>query len=218
MTLLENYQSSTNNTNKINILSNSLTIKNSFSGILFLDRDGVLLEDPGYLSSPSEVYMLKGANRLLELATNANFAKVIITNQSGIGRGYYNWYDYQMVTDYYLNKLTITNIPDLILASGHHPNDTEDICSDWRKPLTGMITYSLSKLLIEQPLKSLLIGDKLTDLQAGLNSSIKRLIHVKTGHGILNCKHVHAWACLNNINVDYYDSIRDIPDLFSTFL
>ena len=75
---------------------------------LFLDRDGVLIEDRHYLCDPNEVSLCPGSNKLLKIANQMGWAVVVITNQSGIARGYFDWSDYERVTDRLLCLLKTT--------------------------------------------------------------------------------------------------------------
>ena len=66
---------------------------------LFLDRDGTLIEDPGYNADPDRVRLLSGVAGSLRAFRAAGFALVVVTNQSGIGRGLYTWQDYDAVAE-----------------------------------------------------------------------------------------------------------------------
>ena len=67
--------------------------------VLFLDRDGVLIKDCHYLSNPKDVVLLEGALELLKAAKASGWATVVITNQSGISRGLFDWVAYEAVTN-----------------------------------------------------------------------------------------------------------------------
>src|SRR5580698_9681049 len=66
---------------------------------LFLDRDGVIVEEIGYLAKPEDVHLLPGIPELLKAAKRLGMAIVEVTNQAGIGRGYFNWPDFVRVED-----------------------------------------------------------------------------------------------------------------------
>ena len=72
---------------------------------LFLDRDGVLIEDRHHLSDPAHVALCRGAYQLLQEARTHGWPVVVITNQSGIARGYFQWDSYEQVTDRLLELL-----------------------------------------------------------------------------------------------------------------
>ena len=77
---------------------------------LFLDRDGVLIEERHYLCDPNEVSLCPGSKELVQTAHEMKWAIVIVTNQSGIARGFFGWPDYERVTDRML-KLLGTSAP-----------------------------------------------------------------------------------------------------------
>ncbi len=105
----------------------------------------------------------------------------MVTNQSGISRGFYSWQQYEMVTEKMVNELAkIDALPTAIYANGYGPSDGE---KSWRKPNPGML-FEASKDLGINLRESTIIGDRLSDLEAGANAGITKLVHVLTGHGI----------------------------------
>ena len=146
---------------------------------LFLDRDGVLIEDVHYLSDPEKVQVLPGVDSLLLCAMKQGWAVVIITNQSGISRGFFDWDTYGAVTHRMLGMLEGRSAIDAIYANGYGPEDGHQ---PWRKPNPGMIVEAASRLNIDLS-QSVLVGDRLSDLKAGLNARLCTLVHVRTGHG-----------------------------------
>lgn len=146
---------------------------------LFLDRDGVLIVDNHYLSDPQKVEILPGADELLKLASARGWAVVIITNQSGISRGFFDWNAYEAVTESMLMKFNACAAIKGIYANGYGPCEGS---RSWRKPNPGMIWQAASDLNIDLQ-NSILVGDRLSDICAGLNAGIPTLVHVQTGHG-----------------------------------
>ena len=147
---------------------------------LFLDRDGVIIRDCNYIKREKDVFLEKGAFNLIKNAYHNNWIIVIITNQSGINRGILNWDDYKSVTLKMISLFKFGNPFAAIYANSLGP-DSKNNC--WRKPCPDMILQALKDLPIDLE-KSILIGDRISDLKAGLNANIKELFHVKTGHGI----------------------------------
>jgi len=88
---------------------------------LFLDRDGVLIEDRNYLSDPNEVQLCTGAKDLLVHSRQRGWPVVLITNQSGIARGYFDWDTYERVNDRLLELLGVSAPVAAIYANGHGP-------------------------------------------------------------------------------------------------
>lgn len=141
---------------------------------------------------------------------------VIVTNQSGIGRGFFNWADYENVTTRMLELLGKNASPTAIYANSHGPDAPT---SSWRKPSPGMIKAATKELNLD-PEKSILIGDRLSDLKAGKSAEVKRLVHVKTGHGEEERSQVMDWQQRNiSGNKKHWgkhkllllDSIKDLP-------
>ena len=158
---------------------------------LFLDRDGTLIEDPGYNADPDRVRLFPGVAGSLRAFRAAGYALVVVTNQSGIGRGLYNWQDYDAVAERLDALLAVEGVAfDAVLACSHAPGD-EAPC-DWRKPAPGMIREAASLLSLELP-RSLLVGDKLTDLRAAEAAGLPRAIHVASGQGASERAGVAAW-------------------------
>ena len=147
---------------------------------LFLDRDGVLIKDNHYISDPKRVKLELGVLDLLRFAKKKGWITIVITNQSGIGRGYFNWADYDDVTMKMLSEISETDLIAAIFANSFVSSDSEN---SWRKPGSGMIMESLKYFNINLQ-KSTLIGDRITDLQSGVNAGIPNLVHLLTGHGM----------------------------------
>jgi len=147
---------------------------------LFLDRDGVMIEERGYLSTPGDVQLIEGCAELLAKARKMGLALVVVTNQSGIGRGYYSWQDYAKVENRLLEILTQSGIEiDAILANSNIACDT---ANNWRKPEPGMLLTARDFLNLSLS-ESIIIGDKASDLLAGRAAGLRHGVHVLSGHG-----------------------------------
>mgnify|MGYP001332609970 CR=1 FL=1 len=148
---------------------------------LFLDRDGTIIADPGYISDPEEVRLLPGAVAAMRRFRDAGFALVLVTNQSGIGRGYYGWADYDAVDARLDGLLAEEGLTlDAEVACGHAGKAAE--ACGWRKPAPGMIRAAAGVLGLDLA-GSVLAGDKLSDIAAAAAAGIPRAVHVLTGHG-----------------------------------
>ena len=146
---------------------------------IFFDRDGVLIKDCHYISSADNVEIEVDARKIIKFAKANDWIIIIITNQSGISRGYFNWDQYKSVTDRFLTDLGLPQYIDGIYANGF--DDTR--YSYWRKPNPGMIFEAQRDFNIDLS-KSILIGDRLSDIQAGVKANIQSIFHVLTGHGL----------------------------------
>ena len=143
---------------------------------VFLDRDGTLMEEVDYCRDPAKVRLLPGVIAGLARLKAAGFRAVIITNQSGIGRGRITEVEYAAV---HARLLALIG-PGLIDATYYCP-DAPDHPSTHRKPLPGMVHEAARDLGLDLG-RSWLIGDKASDIQCGLNAGVQPIL-VKTGYG-----------------------------------
>lgn len=143
----------------------------------FLDRDGVINKDTGYVYRWSEFEFLDGAIEAMQKLQNAGYALVIITNQSGLARGYYTNEDYEFLCykiHQYLENQGIKLAG--VYHCPHHPNGKVKplaIDCDCRKPKHGLIDQAVNRLSLNKK-ESLLIGDKETDIQAARAANLKK--------------------------------------------
>jgi len=145
---------------------------------IFLDRDGVINIEKNYLYKIEDFEFVNGTFETLKKLQNSGYKLFIITNQSGIGRGYYSLDDFNKLTTWMLNEFKKSSITiSQVELCPHSPNDN-CVC---RKPLTGMIDNILEKHDIDLQ-NSWLIGDKSSDIQCAINANIKNTIQVKSGH------------------------------------
>ncbi len=143
---------------------------------VFLDRDGVINHDAGYVHTIEDFKFLAGTFEALKLLQDNGFKLIIITNQSGIGVGKYTEKDFMKVTDYMLAELAKYNI---CIDSVHFcPHAPDDNCA-CRKPGQGMINEVLKKLLVDFRY-SYFIGDKTSDIKLGNDIGCKTFL-VQTG-------------------------------------
>jgi len=147
--------------------------------IFFLDRDGVIIEDQHYINDPKKVKLCIGAKEFIRNIFNKNFTIVIITNQSGISKGLISFEEYLAVTNSMLKKLESPNPISAIYGNSHI---SEFPKSNWRKPNPNMILKACEDLNFDLN-NSFLIGDRKSDIIAGLRAGVPNLIHIETGHG-----------------------------------
>jgi D,D-heptose 1,7-bisphosphate phosphatase len=150
---------------------------------VFLDRDGTLNEDPGYLGDPDKVKLFPDTGEALSILKNKlNFKLIVISNQSGIVRGLITKEDVEAVNNK-INELLIDyNVEiDAFYYCPYHPEfNTEEECS-CRKPSPEMVLKAAKDYNVELD-ESYLIGDAVSDIECGINSGIKTIL-VKTGYG-----------------------------------
>lgn len=143
---------------------------------VFLDRDGVLIKDVGYLKDPKDIIIAEGSIEALKILRKAGFLLIIVTNQAGIAKGFFSLSDLGKVNDRLLSiyKSNGIYIDDLYFCP-HHKDGTVkpyNIVCDCRKPETGMIEKGIEKFKIDTE-KSFMVGDKDSDIMLAKNSGLK---------------------------------------------
>jgi len=151
---------------------------------VFLDRDGVINKDKGYVSQIDDFEFIEGSIEGMQLLKQHGYLIVVITNQSGIARGYYSEDEFMTLTEWMDWSLADRGVDlDGIYYCPHHPEkgigDYKQDCA-CRKPNTGMLDSAAEELDIDFS-KSFLVGDKLSDIQAGQKSKLKANYLVSTG-------------------------------------
>ena len=150
---------------------------------VFLDRDGTLNEDPGYLGDPGKVKLLPFVGEVLtRLKNEFNYFLIVISNQSGIARGLITTEQVEQVNEK-INTLLIefkVSIDKFYYCPFHPDFSTAEECS-CRKPSTEMVEKAVEEFNIDLS-KSFFIGDSTTDIECGMNAGIKTIL-VKTGYG-----------------------------------
>jgi len=140
------------------------------SKALFLDRDGVINKEINYLYKIKDFVFNRGIFSLCKKYQNKGFKIIVVTNQAGISRGYYKENDYLKLTQWMINEfLNRGIIIQKVYHCPHHPEFTGS-CS-CRKPGIGMIREAELEFNIDLS-KSILIGDKMSDIQAGQNAGV----------------------------------------------
>jgi len=147
---------------------------------IFLDRDGVINKEVGYLHRINDFIFIDGVFTTLNFLKNRGYNFFIVTNQSGIGRGYYRIEDFKILNDWMLNEFRKQNIEiSKVFFCPHSPKEN-CIC---RKPLPGLFHQALKEFPIELN-ESWMIGDKEDDISAANSAGIENTILVRSGHVI----------------------------------
>ncbi|MGX4675400.1 D-glycero-beta-D-manno-heptose 1,7-bisphosphate 7-phosphatase [SAR92 clade bacterium H246] len=137
--------------------------------VAFLDRDGVINVDNGYVHHRENFVFTEGCTEALQLLEQKGFALIIVTNQSGIGRNYYSEQDYQQLTSWYREQLLQHGIA--IAGIYHCPHAPEALC-DCRKPAPGLFLQAAAQHDIDFA-SSIMIGDKQSDAEAATAAGIR---------------------------------------------
>jgi D-glycero-D-manno-heptose 1,7-bisphosphate phosphatase len=149
------------------------------TGAVFLDRDGTLIAERNYLSKVEEVAVFPGAAEALKRLQDAGFKLFIVSNQSGVGRGFFTLADVERVN---------RHLGDVFAQGGarfekiYVAPEAPDQPSRGRKPSPQFLFDARDEFQIDLS-RSYVIGDKLIDLECGWNAGVKKSILVRTGYG-----------------------------------
>lgn len=170
---------------------------------IFLDRDGVINVDDGYVSKVDDFKFIEGSIEAMQILKEKGYLLVVITNQSGIARGYYSEEDFHDLTEWMDWSLSDSGVDlDGIYYCPHHPDKgigEYKIECNCRKPKTGMLDSAIADLAIN-PSLSLLVGDKLSDIEAGNKAGLKASYLVNSG------------------NDNYVDDIENVAAVYDNLL
>ena len=146
---------------------------------VFLDRDGTLIVEKNYLHKPEEVEIFPGAGAALKRLSAAGFRLIIVTNQSGIGRGYYTLADAERVNGHLCRELARDGVGfDKVYIAPEAPDQPSRV----RKPSPQFLFDARDEFNLNLA-ESFMVGDKLIDLECGWNAGVKASILVRTGYG-----------------------------------
>ena len=150
---------------------------------IFLDRDGTLNIDYGYVHEIDNFKFIDGAIDALRELKKMGYMLVLVTNQSGIARGYFSEEQFLQLTEWMDWSLAEQDVDlDGIYYCPHHPEgkgEYKENC-DCRKPKPGMLLKAIKELKID-PTQSIMVGDKVEDLKAGIGAKVKMNVLVRTG-------------------------------------
>jgi D-glycero-D-manno-heptose 1,7-bisphosphate phosphatase len=149
-------------------------VPNDLSAAVFIDRDGTIIEDADYCSHPEQVKVFPGVREALRLLKSHGFKIIVITNQSGIGRGFFTVDQYRCVESEVARQVG----PSLLDATYFCP-DVPGQQSSHRKPSPGMVLQAEREHGIDLT-RSFFIGDKEIDVECGRKAGV-RTIRVQTG-------------------------------------
>ena len=147
---------------------------NELSAAVFIDRDGTIIEDADYCSQPKQVKVFPDVPQALRRLKSNGFKLIVITNQSGIGRGFFTVDEYRSVESEVSRQLGHG-----LIAATYFCHDVPGQISSHRKPSPGMILQAKRDHQIDLT-RSFFIGDKEIDVECGRNAGV-RTIRVQTG-------------------------------------
>jgi D-glycero-D-manno-heptose 1,7-bisphosphate phosphatase len=141
---------------------------------VFLDRDGTIMRDADYCSDPKQVEIFPGVPEALRRLKAAGYKLIVITNQSGIGRGFFSLEDYRGV-----ETEVIRQLGDGLIDATYFCPDVPGQPSACRKPAPGMVWQAAREHQVDLA-RSFFVGDKESDVECGRNAGL-RTIRVRTG-------------------------------------
>jgi D-glycero-D-manno-heptose 1,7-bisphosphate phosphatase len=141
---------------------------------VFFDRDGTIMEDADYCSAPKDVALFPFVTESLRKLKAHNYVMIMVTNQSGVGRGYFTWEQYRAV-----HAEVLRQIGEPLIDATYVCPDPPGADSTCRKPAPGMVLQGAREHNIDLR-RSIFIGDKEIDVRCGHNAGIKA-IRVRTG-------------------------------------
>ena len=149
---------------------------------LFLDRDGVINVDHGYVHTPERTEFIDGIFELCRLAGECGYRVIVVTNQAGIARGYYSEKDFMSYMDWMRRVFDDHGAPlDAVYYCPHHPEeglgDYKSVC-DCRKPRPGMLMAARDALDLDLG-RSILVGDKPSDVEAGKAAGVGQCYRIE---------------------------------------
>jgi len=149
------------------------------TGAVFLDRDGTLIQEAHYLSRPEQVVVFPGVGPALKRLQDAGFKLFIVSNQSGVGRGYFTLADVDAVHRRLEADLAVDGVRfEKIYVAPEAPDQP----SRGRKPSPRFLLDAAAEFGISLA-RSYIIGDKWIDLECGWNAGVARSLLVRTGYG-----------------------------------
>ncbi len=172
---------------------------------VFLDRDGVITEEKGFLNNADEMVVYEFSQECVKKLHNAGYLAIVITNQSGVARGYFTEDELKKMNKRLMEVVGI----DAVYYCPHHPagkiEKYRKVCL-CRKPETGLIDMACKDFEIELS-HSFFIGDRECDIKTGQNAGIKTIL-VRTGYGIEEEK--------NDLHPDFVvDDLRDAVEIIT---
>ena len=152
---------------------------------IFLDRDGVIIEEIGYLSDPDQIVLIPGSAEAIIRLNQHHIPIIVVTNQAGVARGYYHESQVEVVHSR-LNELLAEQGASVTTYyyCPHHPTaglGAYLINCECRKPQPGMLLAAAKEHCLDLT-RSYIVGDKLSDIEAGINVKAKGIL-VRTGYG-----------------------------------
>ena len=179
---------------------------------VFFDRDGTLNVDVHYLHRPKDFKWIPEAKEAIKYVNDHGYLAILVTNQSGVARGYYPEADIRHVYDWMNEQLSAVGAHlDALYYCPHHPTEGEapyrQVC-DCRKPAPGMLLDAAKELDIDL-VNSYMVGDKGADMQAAKAAGVTHKILVRTGKAVT----AEAQALADEVQDSLLTFAKSVPAL-----
>lgn len=186
---------------------------------LFLDRDGVINIDNGYVYKINEYEFIDGIFEFVKIFYDLGYKIIIVTNQSGIGRGYFTEADFEVIMKFVKETFLKKNIKiDKVYHCPHHPTEGIGLYKkncNFRKPNPGMILDAVNQFNIDAS-NSILVGDSLSDINAGISSKIGKNFLLNFTNSNMKKKYLEIEE--TNKGVFLCNSFKDIYNKICTII
>tara|TARA_B110000438_G_C15738096_1_gene617177 strand:+ start:148 stop:714 length:567 start_codon:yes stop_codon:yes gene_type:complete len=170
---------------------------------IFLDRDGVINKDSGYITNWSDFIFIEGVLDALIHLTKLDYKLVIVTNQSAIARGFFTTEDFINLNKKMINEFNTFGIKltDVFFCPHHKDGVIEEYSMEcnFRKPNPGMLFSAAEKHNIELS-RSIIVGDKESDLLAGRNANLHSCYLIRSSNSESPSESIYAKKSFNSLN------------------
>ncbi|KZN46783.1 hypothetical protein N474_04030 [Pseudoalteromonas luteoviolacea CPMOR-2] len=175
---------------------------------LFLDRDGVINHDHAYVHTIDEFEFIEGVFEACQQFSRRGYKIIVVTNQSGIGRGYYDEQQFSLLSKWMCEQFATHHVEiDGVYFCPHHPKKALPKylrACDCRKPEPGMLLQAIKDHDID-PAQSIMVGDKVSDLGAAKAAGVTTKILVRSGQTFDEASTAEAdFVC---------DALSDVPNI-----
>lgn len=165
-------------------MNNHNNYSNSNNKAIFLDRDGVINQDHGYVYQPKDFHFIDGVFEACRYFQAQGYKLIVVTNQSGIARGYYTEAQFLALTEWVKAQFAAQHVHlDAVYFCPHHPSKGQgeylQHCQ-CRKPATGMLQKGIEAFSLN-PARCIMVGDKHSDMQAAQAANIGTKVLVRSG-------------------------------------
>lgn len=203
---------------KLQQKSKHIEFKNSVrKPAVFLDRDGVVIKHVNYISKTSDVKLVPGIAHFIKIMRKRGYLIFIVTNQSGIGRQYYSWENYRAVNQQMLQLLA--NKSTFVDHISHSPYYAASklaiglVRKSLRKPRAGMLVALANEYNIDLS-TSILVGDRATDVFAGMLAGVKAAYLVDSSEKVKQLNEVKSFKAMSILSYKTrVKSVKSIPNI-----